>query len=187
MGSQQGEVRVISTRVAYQNPWMRVREDELVTAEGLAAVYGVVDKPDFALVIAEQDGIFHLVEQFRYPIGRRSLEFPMGTWPTGSTGTALELAQAELAEETGLTADSWRHLGRRQLAGGFCSQGFDVFHATGLTVGTPRREDTEADMVHLTLTDAQLRQALREGTITDAATLAGYALYELGRRSLDLQ
>lgn len=107
MGSQQGEVRVISTRIAYQNPWMRVREDEFVTAEGLAAVYGVVDKPDFALVIAEQDGVFHLVEQFRYPIGRRSIEFPMGTWPTGRTGAALDLAKAELAEETGLTAGSW--------------------------------------------------------------------------------
>ena len=32
-------------------------------------------------------------------------------------------------------------------AGGFCSQGFDVFHATGLTEGRTSREDSEADMV----------------------------------------
>lgn len=187
MCSQPRGVRVVSTRIAYENPWMRVREDEFVAPDGLAVTYGVVDKPDFALVIAEQDGVFHLVEQFRYPIGRTSLEFPMGTWSAGRTGTALDLARAELAEETGLTARCWRHLGRRQLAGGFCSQGFDVFHAAGLAAGTPRREDTEADMVHLRLTEVELRRALRDGTITDAATLAGYALYELDRRGVDLQ
>ncbi len=99
--------RQLSSRVVYANPWLSVREDEFERTDGSTGVYGVVDKQDFAIVVAEQDGVFHLVEQFRYPIGRRSWEFPMGGWPPGKDGTALALAQAELREETGLTAGRW--------------------------------------------------------------------------------
>src|SRR4051812_12152575 len=97
-------LRRTSSRVVYANQWLSVREDEFERSDGATGVYGVVDKQDFAIVVAEQDGMFHLVEQFRYPIGRRSWEFPMGGWPVEKTGTALELAQAELREETGLIA-----------------------------------------------------------------------------------
>ena len=42
-------------------------------------IYGVVDKPDYALVIACDGDRFPLVEQFRYPLGLRRWEFPQGT------------------------------------------------------------------------------------------------------------
>src|SRR3954451_7305717 len=113
-------MRQIASRVVYANPWLSVREDVFVRSDGSNGVYGIVDKQDFAIVIAEQDGIFHLVEQYRYPIGRRSWEFPMGGWPTGKGGSALQLAQAELREETGLTAGRWEHLAHLYEAPGFC-------------------------------------------------------------------
>ena len=41
-----------------------------------------MEKRDFALVIpAENDG-FHLVEEYRYPIRRRTWSFPQGGWPS---------------------------------------------------------------------------------------------------------
>lgn len=173
------DLRRLSSKVVYENPWMRVREDQFERADGTGGVYGVVDKPDFAIVLATQDGFFHLVEQFRYPIGRRSWEFPMGGWPPGGSGSALELAQAELREETGLTAGRWRALGHLHEAVGFCSQGFDIFHATDLTPGDHAREDTEADMVHRTFTEAEVRAMIVDGTIVDAATIAAYGLWLL--------
>ena len=79
-------VRTTSSRLAYQNPWIRVREDVIERDDGSVGLYGVVERPDFALVIpAEADG-FWLVEQFRYPLGRRSWEFPQGTWGPARTG-----------------------------------------------------------------------------------------------------
>ena len=87
-----------STSTVYEHPWMRVREDRFRRRDGSSGTYGVVDKQDFAIVIAEQDGQLHLVEQFRYPIGRRSWEFPMGGWPPGKSGSMEELARAELQE-----------------------------------------------------------------------------------------
>ncbi len=75
--------RVTSSRVAYENQWMRVREDEFLLPDGSPGLYGVVEKADFALVIPLEDDTVHLVEQYRYPVGERQWEFPQGSWPAG--------------------------------------------------------------------------------------------------------
>lgn len=165
-----------SSSTVYQNPWMRVREDSFRRRDGRSGTYGVVDKQDFSIVIAEQDGQLHLVEQFRYPIGRRSWEFPMGGWPPGKSGSMLELAQAELQEETGLTARSWRLLGNLHEAPGFCSQGFCMYYATDLRAGAHDREESEIDMVHGAFSRQQLRTMIVDGTIVDGTTVAAFGL-----------
>jgi 8-oxo-dGTP pyrophosphatase MutT (NUDIX family) len=170
----------ISTRTAFESKWMRLREDTYAQSDGAIVTYGVVDRDDFAVVIAEENGSFHLVEQYRYPIGRRSWEFPMGTWPAGHSGTAEELAKQELLEETGVTAASWRRLGHRMHeAPGFCSQGFSIFHATDLTLGQHDREDTEADMVQALVSEAEFRAMILDGRIVDGPTVAAYAVFRL--------
>jgi 8-oxo-dGTP pyrophosphatase MutT (NUDIX family) len=168
----------LTTRTVYANPWMTVREDTFRRPDGSTGIFGVVDKPDFAIVIAEEPLAgrrgFHIVEQFRYAIGRRSWEFPMGTWPAGRSGTTADLARLELREETGITAATWRHLGRMHHAPGFCSQGFDAFHATDLTHGEHEREESEADMQHRLVTEDRFLEMLDEGLVFDAATIAAY-------------
>ena len=130
-------VDVVGSREVYRNAWMSVREDEVRHADGSTGVFGVVDKPDFALVIPRDEHGLWLVEQYRYPVGRRAWEFPQGSWGTGASGSGAELAAAELREETGLQAEELRHLGYLHEAYGFCSQGFHVFVATGLRPGRP--------------------------------------------------
>ena len=79
-------MRTVSSREVYRNAWMRVREDAVALADGTPGVYGVVDKADFALVVPMADDGVWMVEQFRYPVGERSWEFPQGTWPAGAGG-----------------------------------------------------------------------------------------------------
>ncbi len=141
-------IRQLSTRDVYRNPWLTLREDEIEFPDGSHGVYTVIDKPDFAVVLPWENGGFWLVQQFRYPVGRREWEFPQGGWPDGHHGTPADLAAAELREETGLRAARFTHLGRLWAAYGFCSQAYDVFLAEDLTPGAPDRESTEADMVH---------------------------------------
>ncbi len=175
-------MRTTSSREAYRNPWIRVREDIVELADGSTGLYGVVERPDFALVLpAEQQG-FWLVEQFRYPIGRRSWEFPQGTWTPGSSGTAEDLARTELAEETGLRAASVAHLGRLDLAPGLSTQQFDVWLATDLTSGPTAREASEADMRTALVPEADLHAMIRDGRFTDAPSLAAYSLFRLRTR-----
>src|SRR4051794_34615142 len=122
----------IDGRVVYTNPWMTVREDRVRRVDGSVGIYGVVEKKDFALVVPRAPGGFWMVEQYRYPIGRRAWEFPQGGWSPGTTGEPVALARAELAEETGLRAASWVHLGHLAQAYGVSTQGFDAWLAEDL-------------------------------------------------------
>jgi len=179
----------------YRNAWMTVREDTVRRQDGTTGIYGVVDKPDFALVLPRHEDGFWLVEQYRYPVRRRSWEFPQGSWASGGTGLddpadlaystdSAALARAELAEETGLRARHVEHLGHLHAAYGFCSQGFDVYLATGLKQGRPDREPTEQDMVHRPFTDAQIDALVLRGALVDAPSLAALTLYRLRQASL---
>lgn len=166
----------LGSREVHRNAWMRVREDRVRREDGSTGVYGVVDKPDFALVIPQDEHGMWLVEQYRYPVQRRVWEFPQGSWGSSAAGTRAELAAAELREETGLQAAELRHLGHLYAAYGFCSQGFDVYLATGLTTGPPQREATEQDMRHRHVPHDELRHLLRAGEIVDGPSVAAYGL-----------
>ncbi len=173
----------VSSRVVYQNPWMTVREDEIRRGDGSPGIYGVVEKPDFALVLPRWRDGFWLVEQYRYPVGRRAWEFPQGSWGAGAAGgDQVALARQELAEETGLRAARMTHLGHLYEAYGYCTQGFDVYLATGLDEGEPDREASEQDMIHRAFSDAEIDDLLRTGGIVDAPSLAALTLYRLDGR-----
>lgn len=169
-------MRTTSSREVYRNPWIRVREDTVERADGSTGLYGVVEKADFALVLPAERGGFWLVEQYRYPLGRRSWEFPQGTWGAGKAGTPEDLARTELAEETGLRCAGLSHLGRLDLASGLLTQRFDVWLATDLTPGPTAREVTEADMRQQFVPEAELRRMMRDGRMTDSPSLAAYTL-----------
>ena len=94
-------IECLATREVYRNPWMVVREDDVRRPDGSPGIYGVIDKPTYALVAARDGDRFRLVEQFRYPIGLRRWEFPQGTAPgslDGNEPAAADLAAAELRE-----------------------------------------------------------------------------------------
>ena len=171
----------LSSREVYRNPWMTVREDAVRRLDGSEGIYGVVEKPDFALVLPRGNDGFWMVEQFRYPIGRRAWEFPQGTWADATEADAEALARHELAEETGLRAGGLRHLGHLYDAYGYSTQAFDVFLATDLTPGPPAREVTELDMVQMFVSDDALPDMIRSGDIVDAQSLAALTLWQLDR------
>jgi 8-oxo-dGTP pyrophosphatase MutT (NUDIX family) len=174
-----GTIRRISGKTVYRNAWMTVREDIVERPDGSHGVYGVVDKPDYALIVpAEADG-FHLVQQYRYPVGGRFWEFPQGSWTDpGTGGNPEELAAAELREETGLTAGKMIPIGRVHVAYGYASQGCHIYLATELTAGPPAREPSEADLLHRFVTRAELRTLIADGSFADAASLAALTLLD---------
>ncbi|HEY2706254.1 MAG TPA: NUDIX hydrolase [Candidatus Dormibacteraeota bacterium] len=175
-------IRGLSTRIVYENRWMRVREDEILRPDGSTGAYGVVDKPDFALVIPlDGDGV-HLVEQYRYAVAARSWEFPQGTYPDRRDGDPAELARIELEEETGLRAAHLQHLGYLYQGPGHSSQGMNVFVATGLSPGQARRELEEQDMRQRWVSRAELEEMIGRGGIRDSSSVAAYALLVLHER-----
>jgi 8-oxo-dGDP phosphatase len=172
----------IASREVYRNNWMSLREDEICRADGSTGIYGVIDKPDYALVVAYDGDRFRLVEQFRYAIGLRRWEFPQGTAPDLAHLEPAELATRELREETGLTARSMVPLGQLDTAPGMSSQRGWVYLATDITEGEPDREHEEQDMHSEWFTLADVEQMIRSGEITDAQSIAAFAQFLLSGR-----
>jgi 8-oxo-dGDP phosphatase len=176
-------IRRLSSRVVYENPWMVVREDEVERPDGSRGMFGVIDKPDFALVIPAEDDGFHLVEEYRYPIERRTWSFPQGTMPGRAPADPERLARRELAEETGLSAGQLVHLGFFHCSHGMSRQGCNVYLATALSHGPAQREHEEQDMRQAWVSRAAFEQMLTSGAITDDSTMAAYTLLLLHERT----
>lgn len=169
-------IRALASRQIYQNNWLTIREDDIRRPDGSTGVYAVVDKPTYALVIPRDGDRFHLVEQFRYPLGLRRWEFPQGTAPDRADLEPAALAARELREETGLTAASLVELGVLDVAPGMSSQRGRVFLATGITEGPHDREHEEQDMRSAWFDRAEIEQMMRDGVITDAQSMAAWTL-----------
>jgi len=175
-------VESLGSHEVYANRWMRVREDTIQHADGSAGIYGVVDKPDYALVIPLDGQRMQLVEQFRYPLGLRRWEFPQGTAPDRADVEPATLAARELREETGLRAGRMTEIGLLDVAPGMSSQRGRVFLATELVAGEPEREHEEQDMRTAWFPRTKVESMITSGEITDAQSVAAYALLLLHER-----
>ena len=178
-----------SSRIAYENPWIRVREDTVTRPDGGQGVYGVMEvrHPAVFVVPVTEDDEVVLVELFRYTTGEVSLEVPSG----GSDGQdPLIAARCELLEETGLEADEWQRLGGMVALNGVCLAPEHVFLSRGLhpaarAVATTASQAEEGITAVRRLPWPEVMDLVRDGTITDGETLAAllHAGIALGRVS----
>jgi 8-oxo-dGTP pyrophosphatase MutT (NUDIX family) len=175
-------ITTLSSREVYSNPWMRVREDQILRSNGEPGIYGVVDKDDSAIILPiDRDELGErvwLVEQFRYPIQQRCLELPQGGWEMENVNPE-ELARGELREELGLNAETMTYLGTLWIAYGFANQKQHVFLATGLSPAEKEPDPEEHDLVAHSVPIAEFEQKMFDGTIRDNCTLSAWGLYLL--------
>ncbi len=164
--------RVLSSALKYQNPWISVREDQVLNPSGGAGIYGVVSMKNKAIGIipVDADGNTWLVGQYRYPLSEYSWEIPMGGGPVELD--VLASAQRELREETGLSAGRWTRIARLHTSNSVTDEEGFVFLAEDLTPGATEPEETEA----LRLWKLPLAEAVRmamDDRITDGISVAG--------------
>jgi len=177
-------IRRLSSREVYRNRWMTVREDEIERDSGAHGIYGVVEKCDSAIVLAIDGDEVYLVEQFRYPMGVNSLEFPQGSLERSDVDPS-EIARKELREETGLLVESLECLGEIHIACGYANQKTYAFVATGLSQAERKPDAEEHDLTVRKVSMAELARLIRDNVIRDAQTLAAWSLYQtrvLGQR-----
>jgi ADP-ribose pyrophosphatase len=179
---QETSIRTLASREVYRNPWLTLREDQILRSNGKPGIYGVVDKDDSAIIIPldldRDEGRVWLVEQFRYTIQERCLELPQGGWEMSEIDPE-ELARGELKEELGLHADRMIYLGSLWIAYGFAKQKQHVFLATGLTPTETDPDPEEHDLVAHSATISEFERMMLDGTIRDNCTLSAWGLYLL--------
>jgi len=168
--------RIVSSRIAYENRWTRVREDQILRADGSPGLYGVVERSDFVVIVPWHDGRVTLVEQYRYPIAARVWEFPMGMWEQAPGTDPTILAAAELREETGQVAGTMINVGEIFQGAGYCTQRGHIFLATDLRQGVTEREISEQDMICRDFPLQELEAMIRDSTLRDAMTIAAFGL-----------
>lgn len=173
--------RTVSSKVVYRNPWIAVREDQVVRPDGNPGLYGVVESTPsvFIVALSAADEVL-LVTQDRYPTGTASVEVPAGN---AGHEDPLAAAQRELQEETGYVAASWTPIGVLESMNGICTELQHVFLARELTYagGDAQAEDgiTDARFVPLD----EVLERIRGGAITDGQSVSSLllALLTLGR------
>ena len=170
MSEQSNPWKTLSSRIAYQNHWLTLYEDDVITPSGHPGKYTYTESPPFVLMVGYHQERFILVRQYRYPAQQPVTEFPGGGIEEGEA--PLAAAQREFEEETGFRATKWTELGtinNPNLA--------TVFLAEDLVeTGTNNmKEEGITGMIQLTW--AEIDQLIPNGELNDSKTLAALLLF----------
>lgn len=172
------EIKRIETKVVYKNRWMKVREDRVRRPNGDHGLFGIVDKPDFSLIVPFDGEKFHMVQQYRYPVDGRYWEFPQGSLELSTDTTPEQVAATELAEETGLRAGSMLRLGKFFQAYGYANQAVHIFLATDLVEGKQNLSSEEQGLLCARFTRQEVDSMIRSAEIADLATVAALHVFD---------
>lgn len=173
------ELETLSSRIVYKNRWMKVKEDSVRRPSGAEGIFGVVEKPDFVVIIAIQDQHIYLVEQYRYPVQARYWELPQGSWESEPNADHAKLAAGELQEETGLVASTMEYVGHQFLAYGYSNQGYHIYLATGLRKASTKLDEEEEGLISQKFPLEDFESMIKDGRIKDATTVNAYGLAKM--------
>jgi 8-oxo-dGTP pyrophosphatase MutT (NUDIX family) len=171
--------KILARKKIYENPWILVKEDEVINPSGGRGIYGTVSFKNKALGIVpvDEEGCTWLVGQYRYPLNEYSWEIPMGGGKIVENGKdfetqLLEAAQRELLEETGLVAQKWTKIARIHTSNSVTDEEGFVFLAQELSQTDSSPEETEKlEVIRIPL--SQALQMVMDDKITDAISMIG--------------
>lgn len=161
----------ISSECRYENPWLQVFHEDVITPGNTTGIYGRVHFKGTAIGIVPVDaeGFTYLVGQYRYTLDAYSWEIPMGGCPAGEK--PLIAAKRELQEETGFSAAHWQEIQTLHPSNSITDEKGLVFLATDLTAGEMALEASEDISVKRLPLNEAIEWAL-DGRITDAISVA---------------
>ena len=170
--------QTLKTTEIYDNPWITVSHRDVLNPAGGAGIYGVVHFKNLAVGIVplDEENNTWLVGQYRYTLDEYSWEVPEGGGPLGVS--ALESAQRELREETGITAERWDKIGEPTMSNSVTDERGVIYVARGLTFGTAAPEETEDLRVRKVSLDEAVNMVLR-GEITDALAVSALLMTKM--------
>jgi ADP-ribose pyrophosphatase len=165
----------LASKTVYENPWIHVREDQVLRPDQSPGIYGVIHYKNLAIGVVPIDALGRvvLVGQHRYPRNFYSWEIPEGGCLIGKESIA-SAAERELREETGFVAARWDYLGEFELSNSTSDEIGYLFLARDLTAGPTEFEVTEdINVKHVDFQEAY-RQAM-EGELNESMTVAAIA------------
>jgi len=164
------EERVVAERPCWEGSIFKVAQLDVEQPDGTPGVRDIVWHHGGAGVAAVRDGKLCLGKQWRVALGRMTLEIPAGKIDPGEDPAVC--AARELAEETGLVAESLEFVASSAGAPGFTNERTRIFLAHGLSAHPAHPDSDEfVDVVWVPVED--VIKASRLGVIKDAKTIIG--------------
>jgi ADP-ribose pyrophosphatase len=147
-------VRLISSREVHRGNLVRLREDKVVLPQGTEALYEYVEiKHGSSTLALEDNGDVWLVKEWKYAIGRPSVEVVSGGLEPGES--PADGARRELREEAGLEAKELIPLGHVDPFTTMLRCPNYLFLARGLTPVPHEREEAEVmELLRVPLAEA---------------------------------
>jgi ADP-ribose pyrophosphatase len=167
--------KTLSTKMVYENPWMRLREDVAELPNGRTTIYGVVVFGDCVGVLpfVDKDNVL-LVRQYRY-VQDEAHRWEMPTGGVNEGETLEQAAQRELAEEGGYQAGRLIHISSYYTSKCICDETAHLYIGEELTPAEAQPDDTEFLQRRVFAFDEALRMVL-EGKIMDSMSVVGILL-----------
>jgi 8-oxo-dGTP pyrophosphatase MutT (NUDIX family) len=163
--------KILSSREAYDNSWIKVTEYGVLNPAGGRGIYGKVHFKNLAIGVIALDMHLntYLVGQFRFPIEKFSWEIPEGGCPLNVH--PLDGAKKELLEETGLKANAWEQILELDLSNSVSDEHAIIYLAYDLEQDKPSPEETEEIEIRK-MPFEEAYQMVEDGVITDSISVA---------------
>lgn len=167
--------KTLSSKIVYENPWIKIREDKIIRSDGSEGIYGLMESKDSVMIVVlnDQDEVY-VIRTFSYPVSSWSWELPGG----GGEGEDAEVAsKRELAEETGIVANTWTNLGKTRVCNGLMTEKMTVFLAEDLAFGEKAASDDEDLITNGKFVSfEEIDEMIGRGDIDDGQSITGLFL-----------
>jgi 8-oxo-dGTP pyrophosphatase MutT (NUDIX family) len=167
----------LSTKVIYENPWIKVVEDKVIHPNQKEGVYGYINVRPMVFVIAKDtdDKVF-LIKEYKYVIESEIWNLPGGFVKKDKDD--LQSANEELAEELGFEAKTIKKLGEFVFAPSHETTVGSVFLATDLTkISEKLGEGDESISKFEKFSEEDIKTMIGNGSINTGYVISSFAKY----------
>jgi ADP-ribose pyrophosphatase len=169
--------RKIQTIASFRTLHLQATLDEVLLKNGQTSRRIRLEHPPAAALVAFLDeAMILMVRQFRYALGRETLEIPAGKLEPGEE--PLAGIQRELLEETGYEAGHIEPLLAFAPAIAYSNERIHLFCGRELKKIAERTDEVEISAVEA-VAIGRLKELVRNGQIQDGKTLLGLALMKV--------
>ena len=152
-------------------------QDEILLPNGNKGLWDIVDHKGAAAVLPVlENGNLLMVRQYRYALGRYTIEIPAGGLNSREE-PMIEAAARELQEETGYTAGKLEFLMMCNTTVAFCNEKIGIYLATDLTPGEQHLDEDEF-VTYEEHSLEELCEKIYAGEITDGKTVCAILTYK---------
>ena len=133
--------------------------------------------PAVAILARRPDGKFVFVQQYRKAAEEALIEVIAGGLEAGED--PVEGAKRETVEETGYEVTTIKYLTTIICTPGYCEERIHVYYAELAANAHDQDQDPDENVYPVILSETEVEDAIRKGTIFDSKTLSAWACYKL--------